>query len=308
MPKRPVIEIRHFRTFLVVAETENFTRAAERLQLSQPAISQQVKELERELGGLLFRRAGARVRLTPAGRELRERAARLLGRFDQACLPLEREGAALQGHLDVGVIPALGLAWIPPALARLARSQPGLSVTLHERHSSEVETGVESGRFDLGIGLLSHSATGLGYERLAAGEMVALVPARHALARVRSVSLEQLAQLRLALLPPEFLLRQLVDEAFRRARLRPRVGFELDDIDALVATSLRCSMPTLLPSVVLEGRGALALRSVPIRRWTERFEFGLMWPGARERGSPAERFAQALREHLSQRPRRSRRA
>lgn len=297
------LEVRHFRTFLAVAETENFTRAAERLELSQPTVSQQMKELETSLGGLLFHRSGARVRLTDAGRSLRERAAALLGKFDEVRRPLFRASSSARGHVAVGVIPALGLSWMPGTLARLAREHPGITVSLREARSDEVESKVEAGILDLGIGLLARHGV-VRHERLAGGEMVAIVPRRHALARARSIQVSALADELLVLQPQDFLMRELVDHAFRRARLRPRVQFEVESIDTLLATSLRCGMPTLLPKLVLVGREALDLRAVPIERWTPRVELGLMWPGGASPVGPSEHVAAAVRGELDARVRR----
>ena len=98
------IEIRHLRYFLAVSQTENFTRAAERLRISQPSISEQITPLELALRTPLFRRVGKRVFLTEAGAEFRKSAEVVLRKLDDACTSVSEIAGLLRGHVDVGVI------------------------------------------------------------------------------------------------------------------------------------------------------------------------------------------------------------
>lgn len=295
MRVRHSIEIRHLRTFLVVAETENFTRAAERLGLSQPSVSQQVKELEQALGAALFVRLGPRVRLTPAGRAFQGRAVEVLAKLTEACQAVEAIDGLLAGHLHVGVIPPLNVPWIPRAVARFHAQHPGVAVTVLEKSSSDVETDVDSGRLDLGLGILSHAAPNLSYELLRRDEIVLLVRADGELGAKREIGREALAAHKLVLLPETFLIRQLTQEAFRRAQVLPRVACEISSIDGVLACAAQSGMATLMPRVVLEGREHLGLVPVRLRGWKAELEFGLMWPGSGDPTPAARAFAECLR-------------
>lgn len=312
MPSSPTIEIRHLRTFLAVADTENFTRSAERLGLSQPSISQQIKELEVALRTVLFHRNGPRVRLTAIGHTFRDRAAIVLSKFAEACQSVADVEGLLFGHLDVGVVPALDVPWIPPVLSRMATEHPGIVVSIHERSSSDVETEVEAGRYEVGIGILSRTSPNLRYERLREDALRIVVPSDHPLASSTQLPLSALADQRLVVLPPSFVLRHMVDETLRRANVRARVAFELDTIDALVRTSARCAMPTLLPSIVLEGREMLGLVAIPVTNWTPKLEFGLFWQRDADPAPAARAFGEFVRQHVGTpskpTPRRSKRA
>jgi LysR family transcriptional regulator, cyn operon transcriptional activator len=296
------IEIRHLKTFLAVVETENFTRAAERLRLSQPSVSQQIKELETGLGTTLFDRLGTRVRLTQAGQAFHERAAVVMSRFAEACESVVHLEGSLVGHINVGCIPPLNMAWMPPVLERFAVEYPGVTVAVHEAPSYAVETEVEAGRFDLGVGLLSRAAPGVRYERLAQDEFVLLVPKKDKLAKQDEVSLKDLRGVGLALLPQSFTVRPMVDEAFRRAQVRPKVCYQLSTIESLLITCARCQKPTLLPSVVMTGREDLGLKIVRISSWMPSIELGFMWPGSSQPGPIAQSFAQALRAFVKLHP------
>ena len=292
------VELRHLRTFLTVAETENFTRAAERLGLTQPSISIQIKELETALGAQLFNRLGQRVALSPAGRAFRERAALVLSKLNDACQAVQETEDLLAGHISLAVIPPLTVPWMPPVLSRIAREHPGLAVTLIEKSSDDMESFVESGRCDLGVGILSRASPNLKYERLRTDELRLLVASDGPFARRRSVSAEEVGQSRLVVLPESYVLRQLTNDAFRRARVLPRYVFEVDTIEAVLATVVESGLCTLMPGVVLERREELGLRAVKLAGWGQKLEFGIIWPGSSQESAPARTLAQYLRESV----------
>lgn len=293
------IELRHLRTFLVVAETQNFTRAGERLGLSQPSVSQQVKELEQALSTELFVRLGPRVRLTPSGRAFQSRTELVLAKLTEACQSLEDLGHLESGHLHVGVVPPLTVSWVPPVLSHFAKHHPQLSVSVHEKSSSDVEVDVESGRFDLGIGILSRASPNLSYELLRRDEVVLLAPVDSELADLGSVQREQLARTRLVLLPESFLIRQIIQDAFRRAQVLPRIAYEVSSIDGVLSTAAQTGLPTVMPRVVLEGRAHLNLVPVPLEGLHAELEFGLMWAGSGTPSPAAAAFASQLRERVT---------
>jgi LysR family transcriptional regulator, cyn operon transcriptional activator len=294
------IEIRHLRYFLAVAMTENFTRAAERLRVSQPNVSLQIKGLEQALRTPLFRRLGKRVRLTEAGAEFRRHAESVLRKLDEGCESVGRIAELLVGHVEVGVIPAVHLAWIPPVLAALAREFPGVTVSVHQRPSSEVETELEAGRFDLGLGIMSGMSPNLRYDRLLAERLALLVPPGHALAGRRSVRVQDLDGVRLVLLPESFDMRHLVDAIFHGAKRRPNVAFETGTIDAAMHTVLRAGTPTLLPPIVLKGRETLGLRAVQIAGGPQPVAFGLLTPRDTVPSPAARAFIELLERTIGE--------
>ncbi len=270
------IEIRHLRYFVAVAATENFTRAAERLCISQPSVSQQVAQLERILGTSLFRRIGKRVQLTEAGSKFRQGAEVVLRKLDEACGSVHDLTDLVSGHVDLGVIPALHVAWVPPVLERVARDFPGVTVGVRERASSAIETELEAGRLDLGFGLMTRSSPNIRYEHLLSEPFSLIVSERHKFARRRSVDPGSLAGERLVLLPDRFDMRREGDEFFRISRIRPRVAFEIDSIDALLTSVASAGTPTILPGIVLRGRDALRLRAIPLTGNVRNIQFGIL--------------------------------
>ena len=293
------IEIRHLRYFLAVAETENFTRAAERLAVSQPSVSQQMKELERRLGAPLLERFGQRVRLTEAGTAFRQRAEVVVRKLEEARNAVGDVANLVTGHVDFGVIPPLQPAWIPQVLERIGRDYPGVTVAVHERASHVVETEIEVGRLDLGLGIMSRRSPNIRYRKMITEEVGLIVPADHALARHRAVALRELDGAPLALMPDAFDMRQVVNEIFHKARLRPKVAFEIATIDSILQTVLHARTPTLLPPIVLKGHEALGLRAVKLLGHARRMEFGLMWRRGGKASPAAAAFAELLKDTIA---------
>ena len=289
------IEIRHLRYFLAVAETENFTRAAERLRISQPSVSQQIAQLERALRTSLFRRIGKRVQLTEAGAAFRRGAEVVLRKLEDACESVHDLAGLVTGHVDLGVIPALHVAWVPWVLERMSREYPGVTVAVRERASSGIETELEAGRLDLGFGLMTRSSPNIRYEHLVSEPFSLLVSRRHKFAQRRTVDLRELQGVRLVLLPGSFDMRRAADEILRRTRVRPRVAFEIDNIDSVLTSVVRAGTPTLLPAIVLRGREALGLRAIALAGKTRPIDFGLLWPRASSASPAALALAASLK-------------
>ena len=293
------IEIRHLRYFLAVAQTENFTRAAERLQISQPSISQQINQLERELRTPLFRRVGKRVFLTEAGATFRKGAETVLRKLDDARDSVNDIAGLVSGRVDVGVIPALHLGWIPPALAHLARDYPGVTLGVQELASSEVETEIEAGRLDLGLGLMTSNSPNIRYQRLVSEPFSLIVCDTSKFAGRNEINLKELQDERLMLLPDSFDMRRAADEILSHARVRPRVMFEIDSISALLSSVVRTGVPTLLPAIVLRGSNMSRLRNIRLAGRTRPMEFGLLWPAANV-SAPATLAVAACLEFLNE--------
>jgi|ADGO01.1.fsa_nt_gi Transcriptional regulator len=294
----PDIEIRHLRYFLAVAETENFTRAAERLRISQPSISQQITQLEAALRTPLFRRVGKRVFLTEAGASFRKGAEVVLRKLDDACASVENIAGLVTGRVDIGVIPALHFAWIPPVLGKIAHDYPGVTIGVQELASSGVETEIEAGRLDIGFGLVTHNSPNIRYEHLVSQPFSLIAPRTSAYAKRASVDLKELEGERLVLLPDSFDMRRAADAVLMHAKVHPRVAFEIDSIDAVLSSVVTAGIPTLLPAIVLRGREMDGLQAIPLAGKTRQMEFGILWPASNNSDPATLAIAAALKDSL----------
>jgi LysR family cyn operon transcriptional activator len=293
------IEIRHLRYFLAVSQTENFTRAAERLQISQPSVSEQITQLEQALRTPLFRRVGKRVFLTEAGLAFQKSVEVILRKLDDACASVGDISQLVRGHVDMGVIPALHLAWIPGVLGSMARKYPGVTVSVQELASSDVETEIEAGRMDLGFGLITQNSPNIRYERLVAMPFSLVVNGQSGqFAKCKTVSLKEIDGERLVMLPNSFDMRRAADAVLLLARVHPRILFEIDSIDSVLSTVAETGIPTLLPEIVLRGRSTTGVRAIPLAGRTRKLDFGILWPATDTPNAAALEIAAALREFV----------
>jgi DNA-binding transcriptional LysR family regulator len=176
------IELRHLRSFVAVAEELNFTRAAERLHLAQPALSTQIRQLEVRVGARLFDRTTRRVELTPAGRALLDAAPALLAGVDDAIAATRRAAEGHTGALTIG-LPGTGPLDVTPRILRaFARERPQVKVSIRNVDFADPSGGVRSGDADLAITWLPFDDAGLACDPLFDDERMAIVAADHPLA------------------------------------------------------------------------------------------------------------------------------
>src|SRR3990170_2205630 len=131
------MELRHLRYFLAVADELHFSRAAARLHIAQPPLSQQIRQLERELGFDLFLRTNRRVRLTDAGRYFRDEAHSLLERLERAQASAQKVARGESGSLAVGHVAAVTFALLPRFYRRFRERHPEIALTLSEMSTAE---------------------------------------------------------------------------------------------------------------------------------------------------------------------------
>ncbi|HET7057123.1 MAG TPA: LysR family transcriptional regulator, partial [Nitrospiraceae bacterium] len=153
MGKRSM-ELRQLRYFLAVADCGNFTRAAEKVAISQPSLSVQIAALEEELGALLFDRLGRHVALTEPGRVFRDHAQRVIRETELATQSVRDLTGAEQGRLVVGVLSTVNSYLIPPLVCRFKQRFPRVHLQVHAQPSSTIEKAVAANRLDLGLCLL----------------------------------------------------------------------------------------------------------------------------------------------------------
>lgn len=205
--------------FVAVAEELHFGRAAERVGMAQPPLSQRVKALEEELGVRLFERTSRKVALTPAGEAFLAEAREVLARTQRAAETARRVGHGLGGRLVVGFVNPAMDAFLAGAVARFRGAVPGVVMTLRELSSREQVAALGAGRLDVGfIRFAGQRLAGLEVEVLFRERYVAALPADHVLAGRGRIALGRLVREPLVMPPASDLptLRAAMDEAFAR--------------------------------------------------------------------------------------------
>jgi DNA-binding transcriptional LysR family regulator len=195
------VELRRLRYFVAVAEELHFRRAAERLHLAQPALSQQVKKLEAELGVDLFHRTRRGVALTRAGVVFLEEARRVLRLADEAARAAQEAASGVAGRLRVGLLADAVPTSVPRAIVRFSTRFPGVEVSPETLSARRAIDEVRSGRLDVAVVALPAPTAGLQTTFLGNEGTIAAVAERHPLSGRVSVPWDRLADQRLVLLP-----------------------------------------------------------------------------------------------------------
>jgi DNA-binding transcriptional LysR family regulator len=266
-----MLDPRRLLTFREVARQGSFSRAAQALALSQPAVSQQVAALERELGATLLVRGRAGTVVTPAGELLLAHADALASRLDLADAQMDELAATERATLRVGAFPSALATIVPAAVVALRAREPDLDVAIEEGTVDALEAAVQSGRLHVAVCWQDARADrcnseGLRRTDLAEEPMVAVLAADHRLAAKRGITLRDLADE--PWMAPEA--EGLFVEACRAAGFEPRVAILTRDplaARAIAAAGLAVSLtPRLLASLDLPGIVMRPLRGVAPRR------------------------------------------
>ena len=295
-----LIELRHLRYFLAVAESAHFTRAASRLHVTQPTLSHQIRQLEGQLNLPLFDRIGRKVRLTAAGELLLPHARRVLRELEDAGTALGELHGLKRGDLKVGIVQTVNACVIPEIVARFSQAHPAIRLSCSELAVEEIEAGLEKGELDLGIGFLPPCRDSLGGEKLFTEELVAVVPDGHAFAKCAHLRVRELAAEPLVLLSAKYCTRQLIDRAFASAGVRPSVKVEMNSVESILSTVRQGQLASLLPSLALCKRDK-GLKAIPLIEPKPHRSVGLLWLRDAQRRAAAEAFGRVTEQVLQDR-------
>jgi DNA-binding transcriptional LysR family regulator len=254
------VELRQLRYFIAVAEELHFTRAAERLRIAQPALSQQVAKLERDTGVELFHRTRRQVELSAAGQAMLRPARQAVAEASAAVEAAQRAARGETGHLRIGFIESAAMTFVPQAVRRFSATRPEVGLSLSELSVDAQVEGLRSGLLDIGILRLPASTEGLALGFLADEHLVVVLADSHPLAERKRISARSLAGEPLVLLARE-MVPGLYDQiiSLQQGHGGARVAQEATSIQAvlgLVAAGLGVS---LLPaSVTSLGRTGIS--------------------------------------------------
>ena len=178
--------------------------------------------------------------------------------------------------LHLGVVPVLNVALVPDLLGMFAAAHPAISLIVEEISSTEIETALEEGRMDAGLGFVTRHSPNLRYERLCTDEFALIVAGNHPWSKRRIIPFPELHQQRLLQLPDSFVMRRMIDDICRKHQVRPRVVAEINAIETLLRSLGPLKSGALMPRVTLRGRQNLKLQAIPLRGKKLGLEIGLL--------------------------------
>ena len=250
------MELRHLRYFVTVAEELHYGRAAKRLRMTQPPLSQQIRQLEDELGVQLFRRRGRNVELTDAGRVFLEEAQGTLVQAEHAVQNARRAARGEIGKLDIGLVVTAAYRVVPSILHHFRERNPGVKVVLHELTTPEQTQALHDEKIDVGFLRLPVFSNILEIETVFREPLVVALPENHLLAAEEEIPLKKLANEQFILSPPRLRLawHDQIMCLCQQAGFIPQItqqAVHVETIMGLVAVGMGI---TLLPASIGEWR------------------------------------------------------
>jgi DNA-binding transcriptional LysR family regulator len=243
--------------FLAVADERNIGRAAERLSMTQPPLTQAIQRLERAMGVKLFDRTARGVQLTAAGRSFREDAERLRAAHDAAIRRTRRVAAGLEGAVDIGFAVSLAYRFAPALLRAGAAALPELTLRLVQTRTMHMFDAVRSGQLDMAFtrGPVE-SVDGLVVSEVGRERTVVVLPKRHRLAQKRTVALADLRGEPLVLPSEQSLpgVAAQMGRAFREAGVTPRIAAHTDELTGMMTYPIAGLAVCLVPEQIVAMR------------------------------------------------------
>jgi LysR family transcriptional regulator, transcription activator of glutamate synthase operon len=295
------MDLRQLRYLVALAEEGSFTRAAESVHIAQPAVSQQIRRLEEELGIALVERTTRRVALTDAGELLVVRARRILAELEAAETELQALSGMYAGHVTIGAMHTMGPVDLSLALALFSERHPNVHFTVREQSSEEMAEMLRVDELDLAFLSVTEriESRGLGLHQLVSEELVVLLPRSHRLGKRKQVRMAELADEPFISFRAGARLRELLFAAGREAHFEPRVTLESNESQRVRRLVSRGLGVAILPRSDAEGPGAdvaVATLSEP----TLRRDITLAWREGRRHAPAAAEFLDLARETFSE--------
>jgi LysR family cyn operon transcriptional activator len=297
------MELRHLRYFVALAETLNFTRAAERVHVTQSTLSHQIRQLEQEIGRDLFERLGRRVLLTEAGETFLGYAAKALREVDQGLGDLLRAPDELSGEVRIGATGTFNIGFVPECLANFLQKHPTVKVCVEELAAGTIAQRLLDGSLDLGISYQPTDAGALWFEPLYTEEIVLVVGLAHPLAQRKRVRMVELHRQRMVLLPPTFATRDMLEDCFRACGAEPVLAAEMNTIAPMIGLVARTALATIVSRQAVPPRDDV--RIVPLESPTPVRTPGILWKRDGRQTAAVRSFANGIRKlalSLSLRP------
>jgi LysR family transcriptional regulator, carnitine catabolism transcriptional activator len=284
------VNLNKIRSFIAVAETLSFRIASERLNLSQPAVSNHIRDLEETLGLSLFKRTTRNVVLSPEGETFLIRARRVLADLDDVVNDITEQRALRRGRVNFGCVPALARSFMPAALSRFYKVYPHVKIQIFDEFADRLYKRTLDYEVDFMVGPAAPSQIELEFDHLKNDRYVAIVPKGHALADRKSVRLADLTSHPFILLTMPDNVRIILERAFATAGQEFVPTYNATNyftIGGMIEAGLGI---TALPNMIVPAMMSPSLRCVPIARPSITRKIGIM----RRKNEPLTPAAQAL--------------
>lgn len=284
------MDLNQLEYFKALAHINHFTKAAQSVSVSQPALSRSIAKLEQELGVQLFQRADKKICLTLYGQSLLVHAERALQEIANAKQEIADLSEPDQGVVNLSFLHSLGSYLVPMLLSNFKNKHPKIQFSLNQNNSALLTTQLINGETDLCLCSTLMTTETMGWISLCSEKLFVAVPSKHSLAKRSSIHLKEIAAEPFVTFKPMYGLRLLADQFFEIASIRPKITFEGDEImtvASLVAANLGVA---LIPKV--PGLEYLDLVFLPVEVPVCTRALGIAWNTNKSLSPAARKFQQ----------------
>jgi len=293
------MEIHQLRYFVAVADEGSFSRAAAKVRVAQPSLSQQIRKLEAEVGQPLFDRLPRAVVLTEAGRCLIDYARQILASIGDARRCVDELKGEIAGKVAVGAIPTIAPYVLPELVVTFQKHYPDVTLEIVEDVTDGITRRIDAGELDVALASTCQPSPTLRRESLSTEPLLALVPEKHSLAKKNLVKFDDLKAQRFLLLHDMHCLSQQVNHLLESRRLRPQIalaGSQLSTIANMVAASIGVS---IVPQMMAKHQATPGCVSLPFAPPVPERELNLLYNPLRFQSKAAAAFRREAAAALS---------
>jgi LysR family transcriptional regulator, cyn operon transcriptional activator len=272
------LELRHIRYFVATSEAMSFTRAARQLNVSQPALSHSIFQLEERLGNKLFERSVKGIRLTPAGKVFEKTAQRVLREISAGAQLIAESSGLIAGEIRLGFVNSVNIFWLPTMIGRFLQKYPLVKFSVESIDISELESRLLDEKLDLGIGFLERKRQSLKTLELFVENLVVIANANLPTKKSRFMSLDEVVRFPLVLLRTGFCTREIIDAGLEGSDSQPKILAEFDSIDAIVSCVKEVPAISVLPEHACRWQAYPGIKVIPLKGDCWKRSVGLITP------------------------------
>ena len=292
------MDIKQISYFMAVAQEGSYSRAAEKLEVSQPTLSMAVKKLEEELGAELFYSFNRRQNLTDEGLRLKEGAAKLLEVYQETIENVKLSDYVGSGAVTLGLSPLFGACFFGDLIPSFSAAYPNIKINMLEDGANKIDELVEKGEVDLAVTLNTERTASFASCHFSTQRNVALLHKKHPLANAKSITVADLKEDSFAIFNQDFILNRQIMSACHAAGFRPKIALLSSQWDFMVELVSRNRAVSILPKPVLDKHPDPNVVCVPLMDSMKYWDIVLAWNKQKYMSKSCRLFLDYVKENL----------
>lgn len=292
------MDIKQISYFMAVAQEGSFSRAAEKLEVSQPTLFMAVKKLEEELGAELFYSFNRRQNLTDEGLRLKEGAAKLLEVYQETIENVKLSDYVGSGAVTLGLPPLFGACFFGDLIPSFSAAYPNIKINMLEDGANKIDELVEKGEVDLAVTLNTERTASFASCHFSTQRNVALLHKKHPLANAKSITVADLKEDSFAIFNQDFILNRQIMSACHAAGFRPKIALLSSQWDFMVELVSRNRAVSILPKPVLDKHPNPNVVCVPLMDSMKYWDIVLAWNKQKYMSKSCRLFLDYVKENL----------